>query len=64
MVLRYKSLISQGKVVLPKYFRIVEVGQRDGLQNEKELVPTDIKVQMIDMLSESGLKHIEATSFV
>ena len=33
-------------------------------RTRKELVPTDIKVQMIDMLSESGLKHIEATSFV
>ncbi|KAI6178960.1 3-hydroxymethyl-3-methylglutaryl-CoA lyase, cytoplasmic [Aphelenchoides besseyi] len=45
-------------------FRIVEVGPRDGLQNEKQLVPTSTKVELIDRLSACGLKTIEATSFV
>lgn len=44
--------------------KIFEVGPRDGLQNEGEFVDTNIKITLIDMLSESGLKHIEATSFV
>uniref|UniRef100_A0AAQ4RFJ8 hydroxymethylglutaryl-CoA lyase n=1 Tax=Gasterosteus aculeatus aculeatus TaxID=481459 RepID=A0AAQ4RFJ8_GASAC len=43
---------------------IVEVGPRDGLQNEKEIVPTGVKIQLIDMLSGTGLPVIEATSFV
>jgi isopropylmalate/homocitrate/citramalate synthase len=47
-----------------KRVKIVEVGPRDGLQNEKDVVPTDDKVRFIDLLSESGLKVIEATSFV
>jgi len=44
--------------------RIVEVGPRDGLQNEKNFVPTDVKIELIDRLSTTGLKNIEATSFV
>jgi hydroxymethylglutaryl-CoA lyase len=48
----------------PKHVKIVEVGPRDGLQNEKDVVPTDDKVRFIDLLSESGLSVIEATSFV
>lgn len=43
---------------------LIEVGPRDGLQNEPVFVPTDIKVQFINLLSETGLKHIEVTSFV
>ena len=43
---------------------MVEVGPRDGLQNEKSPVPTDIKVGLIDMLTDAGLPAIEATSFV
>lgn len=49
---------------LPKAVKIVEVGPRDGLQNEKQTVPCDIKVAMINMLSDCGLRHIEVTSFV
>ncbi|XP_022746164.1 hydroxymethylglutaryl-CoA lyase, mitochondrial-like isoform X2 [Durio zibethinus] len=49
---------------LPGYVKIVEVGPRDGLQNEKEIVPTTIKVQLIKMLVSSGLTVVEATSFV
>src|SRR4030088_218521 len=44
--------------------KIVEVGPRDGLQNEKALVPTSIKVELINRLSAAGITHIEATSFV
>lgn len=49
---------------LPQYVRIVEVGPRDGLQNEKAQVPTEQKIQFINMLSEAGLPVVEATSFV
>lgn len=44
--------------------RIVEVGPRDGLQNEPKLLPTSVKIALIDKLSETGLRTIEATSFV
>jgi hydroxymethylglutaryl-CoA lyase len=44
--------------------RIVEVGPRDGLQNEKAIVPTAAKIELIDRLSATGLGTIEATSFV
>ena len=43
--------------------RLVEVGPRDGLQNEKNTVPLDAKVAFIDALSEAGLKEIEVGSF-
>ena len=49
---------------LPQKVKIVEVGPRDGLQNEKENVPTEVKVSLINMLSQTGLKVVEATSFV
>jgi hydroxymethylglutaryl-CoA lyase len=48
----------------PRQVRIVEVGPRDGLQNEAAQVPTDTKVHFIDLLSEAGFGWIEATSFV
>jgi hydroxymethylglutaryl-CoA lyase len=48
----------------PAQVRIVEVGPRDGLQNEKNAVPVETKVQFIDMLSDSGLASIEAGAFV
>jgi hydroxymethylglutaryl-CoA lyase len=44
--------------------RIVEVGPRDGLQNEKTIVPTPVKIELIERLSATGLQTIEATSFV
>lgn len=44
--------------------RIVEVGPRDGLQNEKALIPASAKIELIDRLSATGLRSIEATSFV
>nr|WP_188663018.1 hydroxymethylglutaryl-CoA lyase [Arenimonas soli] len=49
---------------MPADVRIVEVGPRDGLQNEKALVPTADKIELIDRLSATGLRCIEATSFV
>jgi hydroxymethylglutaryl-CoA lyase len=48
----------------PERVRVVEVGPRDGLQNEPENVPTDRKVALIDALTEAGLPHVEVTSFV
>lgn len=49
---------------LPRAVRVVEVGPRDGLQNEKALIPTEQKIQFIAMLTEAGLPVVEATSFV
>ena len=49
---------------LPKKVKIVEVGPRDGLQNEKEFVPIEIKVELINQLSNAGFPNIEAASFV
>jgi hydroxymethylglutaryl-CoA lyase len=46
------------------HIRIVEVGPRDGLQNEKTLIPAAAKIELIDRLSATGLRSIEATSFV
>jgi len=50
--------------MLPTHVKIVEVGPRDGLQNEKTPVPTEVKIDFINRLSETGLSVIEATSFV
>ena len=44
--------------------RIVEVGPRDGLQNEPREVPTDVKVQLVERLADAGLPAVEATAFV
>ncbi|XP_035827028.1 hydroxymethylglutaryl-CoA lyase, mitochondrial [Aplysia californica] len=49
---------------LPSFVKIVEVGPRDGLQNEAGVVPTEVKVEFINKLAEAGLPVIEATSFV
>ena len=49
---------------LPQSVRIVDVGPRDGLQNEKQVVATETKVELIARLADAGLKAIEATSFV
>ena len=49
---------------LPSRVRLVEVGPRDGLQNEKTTVPTDIKITLIDRLTNAGFAAIEATAFV
>jgi hydroxymethylglutaryl-CoA lyase len=49
---------------LPSEVQIVEVGPRDGLQNESAYIPTDVKIAFIRALAASGLAQIEATSFV
>jgi len=49
---------------MPSSVRIVEVGARDGLQNEKTIVPAAVKIELINRLSATGLRTIEATSFV
>lgn len=51
-------------MALPQQVRIVEVGPRDGLQNEKAMIATADKIELIDRLSTTGLRTIEATSFV
>jgi isopropylmalate/homocitrate/citramalate synthase len=49
---------------LPRRVRVVEVGPRDGLQNEKAQIPTAEKIRFIDLLSAAGFGTVEATSFV
>jgi hydroxymethylglutaryl-CoA lyase len=49
---------------LPKHVKIVEVGPRDGLQNEKEAVSAAVKIELVDRLSRAGFVNIEAASFV
>lgn len=49
---------------LPTTVRVVEVGPRDGLQNEPIPVPTEVKVRFVEMLAESGVSVVEVTSFV
>ena len=46
------------------HIKLVEVGPRDGLQNEAQLIPTHIKVELVDRLSAAGFGHIEAAAFV
>jgi hypothetical protein len=66
--LRHGNVFNGSKILNAPFqrgkFRIVEVGPRDGLQNEKQLVPTDVKVELIDRLSACGFDTVEATSFV
>lgn len=50
--------------VMPARVKIVDVGPRDGLQNEKQVIPVDVKVALIDKLAEAGLTAIEAGAFV
>ena len=47
-----------------RFVKIVEVGPRDGLQNEKKVVPTENKIQFIQMLAEAGCPTVEAAAFV
>lgn len=49
---------------IPHTVKIVEVGPRDGLQNEKIILPTAIKIDFIKQLADTGLRNIETTSFV
>lgn len=56
--------MSTGRTYFPKKVTLVEVGPRDGLQNEFQTVPTALKIKFIDQLTASGLPVIEVTSFV
>jgi hydroxymethylglutaryl-CoA lyase len=49
---------------LPSKVTIVDVGPRDGLQNEKQMIPAEVKVELVDRLTDAGFANIEATSFV
>jgi hydroxymethylglutaryl-CoA lyase len=49
---------------LPAKVSIVDVGPRDGLQNEKQMIPADVKVELVDRLTAAGYRNIEVTSFV
>jgi hydroxymethylglutaryl-CoA lyase len=51
-------------MLFPSWVQIVEVGPRDGLQNEAQIIPTEKKLAFIEALVESGLKEIEVASFV
>jgi hydroxymethylglutaryl-CoA lyase len=51
-------------MALPQAVKIVEVGPRDGLQNEKDFVPTIVKIELINRLSAAGVRNVEAASFV
>jgi hydroxymethylglutaryl-CoA lyase len=51
-------------MTIPSHVKLVEVGPRDGLQNEKEPVPAAIKVELVHRLQDAGLQEIEVTSFV
>lgn len=51
-------------MLLPSKVKIVEVAPRDGLQNEKEFISTQVKIELIDRLSAAGYANIEAASFV
>ncbi|MFN4059564.1 MAG: hydroxymethylglutaryl-CoA lyase [Paracoccus hibiscisoli] len=49
---------------MTEHVEIFEMGPRDGLQNEKRLIPTADKIALVDLLSQAGFAHIEVTSFV
>jgi hydroxymethylglutaryl-CoA lyase len=49
---------------LPRKVKIVEVGPRDGLQNEKENVPAEVKIELVNRLSNAGFPNVEAAAFV
>ena len=51
-------------MTLPKKVKIVEVGPRDGLQNEKETIPAEVKIELVNRLTAAGFSNIEAASFV
>ena len=53
-----------GKVLIPKKINIYEVGPRDGLQNEKHIIPIQIKTEFVNKLSACNFKYIEVGSFV
>lgn len=62
LILKNSTFLPSSKY--PSFVKIVEVGPRDGLQNEKEYVPAETKIEFIRLLTKSGLNVIEATAFV
>ncbi len=58
------AVIESTLMSLPSRVQIIDVGPRDGLQNEKQPVPAEIKIELVHRLQAAGLKEIEATSFV
>eukprot|EP00884_Botryococcus_braunii_P015803 jgi/Botrbrau1/2906/Bobra.0036s0046.1 len=63
--IQYASIFTDlSEIGFPSSVTVVEVGPRDGLQNEPQQVPTSVKVELIDRLSDAGVPVIEATSFV
>jgi len=59
-----KTTLARNSMPLPSHVRIVEVGPRDGLQNEKCVIDIDTKVTLIERLADAGFTYIEAGSFV
>ena len=59
----FRSL-STSRQCLADHVRIVEVGPRDGLQNEKSSIPLETKLELIRKLAQTGVTHMEAGSFV
>jgi hydroxymethylglutaryl-CoA lyase len=57
-------VIEMTSAALPRFVKIVDVGPRDGLQNEKEPVPAAAKIELIHRLQDAGVREIETTSFV
>ena len=51
-------------MTLPTHVKLVEVGPRDGLQNEAQIIPAEIKIALVDRLTKAGFRNIEAASFV
>jgi len=51
-------------MTLPSRVQLIDVGPRDGLQNEKQMVPAAVKIELVHLLQQAGLKEIEVTSFV
>ncbi|KAM3273860.1 hypothetical protein ACQJBY_043186 [Aegilops geniculata] len=62
--MEFRTLPQKVSWDLPRFVKVVEVGPRDGLQNEKNIVPTSVKIELIHKLVASGLSVVEATSFV
>lgn len=64
LVRQYRDRLAKGSVSLPERVRVYEVGPRDGLQNEKTVLDAEFKINLVNQLSETGLRNIEVGSFV
>src|SRR5689334_13640218 len=51
-------------ITLPRKVKLVEVGPRDGLQNEQQDVPASVKIELVDRLARAGFANVEAAAFV